>query len=125
MNNFTSAITFLQTEDLQKTTEFYTEIMKCPIIVDQGQCKIFQITKESYIGFCSHEFLENEQKGICFTFVCNSKEEVDEWYQILKEKNVKVKEPPKENEKFKIYNFFANDPNGLLIEVQYFLHPFP
>jgi len=125
MNNFTSGITFLQTENLEETTKFYSEIMKCPVVVDQGQCKIFQITKESYIGFCSHDFLEKEQKRICLTFVCDSKKEVDEWYEILKDKEVKVKEPPKENTKFKIYNFFANDPNGFLVEVQYFLHPFP
>ncbi|MHA1355833.1 MAG: hypothetical protein ACTSR1_11740 [Candidatus Heimdallarchaeota archaeon] len=49
MNNFTSTVTFLQTTKLEETTKFYTEIMKCPIVVDQGQCKIFQITKESYI----------------------------------------------------------------------------
>jgi len=59
------------------------------------------------------------------TFVCSSKREVDEWYKQLHERNVETKAPPKENEKFKIYNFFAKDPNGITIEVQYFLHPFP
>ena len=125
MKKFTSAITFLQTDDLKKTSEFYEEIMKCSLIVDQGDCRIFQITNESFIGFCTHDFLEKDKDSICITFVCSSKEEVDEWYEYLKNKGVKVKSPPKENTKFEIYNFFASDPNDITIEIQYFLHKFP
>lgn len=125
MNEFTSAITFLQTDDLEKTSNFYENVMKCPLVVDQGDCKIYQITKESFIGFCIHDFLEKDKKSICMTFVCSSKEEVDNWYQYLKKEKVPIKDEPKENTKFKIYNFFAEDPNGITIEIQYFLHEFP
>ncbi|HUU78916.1 MAG TPA: VOC family protein [candidate division Zixibacteria bacterium] len=125
MRNFNSFITFIRTDNLDKTTEFYQNIMKCPLVLDQGLCRIFKITKESYIGFCTHDFLDKEKESICLTFVCSSKEEVNEMYEYLKEKNVPMKEPPKENEKFKIYNFFAKDPNGITLEIQYFLHPFP
>ena len=125
MNKFNSFITFMRTDDLEKTTDFYQDIMKCPLVVDQGLCRIFQITKESYIGFCVHEFLEKGSENICLTFVCSSKKEVDDTYELLKEKEVKLREPPKENKKFNIYNFFASDPNGITVEVQYFLHPFP
>ena len=125
MNKFDSFITFLQTEDLEETTKFYTEIMKCKLVVDQGLCRIFAISNDAYVGFCSHDFLDKDKNSICLTFVCSSQREVDEWYKQLQEKNVEIKAPPKENKKFKIYNFFAKDPNGITIEVQYFLHPFP
>ena len=125
MNDFSSFITFLRTDDLEKTTEFYQDIMNCQLVVDQGVCRIFQITKESYVGFCVHEFLEKESENVCLTFVCSSKEEVDKTYEFLMNRDVKLREAPKENKRFNIYNFFASDPNGITIEVQYFLHPFP
>ncbi len=125
MKNFSSTITFLQTDDLEKTTEFYVDLLKCKLIVDQGQCRIFETAKGSYLGFCSHEFLDKDKNTVCLTFVCDSTEEVNQWYEMLKAKNVKVKNPPAENKKFKIYNFFAEDPSGITVEIQYFLHPFP
>ncbi|MFW9922102.1 MAG: VOC family protein [Candidatus Thorarchaeota archaeon] len=123
--NFHSFITFLRTDDLEKTTNFYVNIMKCKLIVDQGLCKIFQTTNSAFLGFCSHEFLKKENEGICLTFVCSSMQEVDEWFQYLKENKVEIKDEPKVNEKFKIYNFFAYDPNKITLEIQYFLDPFP
>jgi catechol 2,3-dioxygenase-like lactoylglutathione lyase family enzyme len=125
MKPFNSTITFLHTADLEETTQFYESVMKFTLVVDQGDCRIFQALNGSFLGFCSHDFLVKEESPICLTFVCNSKEEVDDWYTYLQKKEVSVKEPPKENKKFKIYNFFAKDPNGYTIEIQYFLHPFP
>lgn len=125
VSNFHSFITFLRTENLEKTTDFYLNIMNCKLVVDQGQCRIFQTANDAFLGFCSHEFLKKENEGICLTFVCSSKQEVDEWYFHLKNKKVEIKEKPKENEKFRIYNFFAYDPNKITLEIQYFLHPFP
>ncbi|MHA1154893.1 MAG: VOC family protein [Candidatus Heimdallarchaeota archaeon] len=125
MKPFSSQITFLETDNLEATTKFYTSIMKCKLVVDQGLCRIFAISKSAFIGFCSHEFLDKDKNTVCLTFVCTSKEEVDEWYNHLVANKIETKAPPKENAKFKIYNFFAKDPNGIVIEVQYFLHPFP
>lgn len=125
MKNFNSFITFLQTDNLEKTSNFYENIMKCKLILDQGQCRIFQLVKDSYIGFCSNNFLSKDNNSICLTFVCDSIEEVDQWYQYLKSNNMQIKDKPKRNEKFRIYNFFTKDPNGITLEIQYFLHPFP
>ena len=125
MKSFASQITFLDTDNLEETTKFYTEIMKCRLVVDQGLCRIFAITSDAYVGFCSHNFLDKDKNTVCLTFVCDTREEVDKWYEYLSEEGVDIKAPPKENEKFKIYNFFAKDPNDITIEIQYFLHPFP
>ena len=125
MKKFSSTITFLQTDDLDKTTEFYVKNLHCKLILDQGQCRIFETSNMTFIGFCSHDFLNKNQNTVCLTFVCDSKEDVDIWYNQLKELNVPTKAPPAENKKFRIYNFFATDPNGITIEIQFFLHPFP
>jgi len=116
MKTFSSQITFLETDNLEATTKFYTSIMKCKLVVDQGLCRIFAISKSAFIGFCSHDFLDKDKNTVCL---------VDEWYNHLVANKIETKAPPKENAKFKIYNFFAKDPNGIVIEVQYFLHPFP
>ncbi|HUT81750.1 MAG TPA: VOC family protein [Candidatus Bathyarchaeia archaeon] len=125
MKKFNSTITFLQTDNLEKTTEFYTEILNCKLVVDQGLCRIFKTTQGSYLGFCLHEFLDKGKNSVCLTFVCETKKEVNEWFDFLQKNNVEVKNPPKENTKFQIYNFFATDPNGITIEIQCFLNPFP
>jgi hypothetical protein len=43
-------------------------------------------------------------------------------YQALREV---AQEPPRTNERYRIYNFFARDPDGRLIEFQHFLHDLP
>ncbi|NHJ85113.1 MAG: VOC family protein [Asgard group archaeon] len=125
MTNFSSLITFFKTDDLEKTTTFYTEILNCRLIVDQGDCRIFESSKGSYFGFCVTEFLKKEDNAACLTFVCDSKKEVDYWHQKLVKYEVEIRKPPLENSKYKIYNLFAIDPNNVLFEIQYFLHPFP
>ncbi|MBN1330758.1 MAG: VOC family protein [Candidatus Heimdallarchaeota archaeon] len=125
MKKFNSIITFLQTDNLKKTTEFYTEVLNCTLIIDQGLCRIFMTAYGSYFGFCSHEFLDKEKNSVCLTFICETKNEVNDWFNHLQKKNIETKDSPKENTKFRIYNFFAKDPNGITIEIQCFLHPFP
>ena len=87
MNDFSSTITFLQTDDLKKTSDFYINILKCKLIVDQGQCHIYETSKGGYIGFCSHEFLDKDKNSVCLTFVCDSKEEVDKWCDEILDKS--------------------------------------
>ena len=121
MNKFDSFITFLQTEDLEETTKFYTEIMKCKLVVDQGLCRIFAISNDAYVGFCSHDFLDKDKNSICLTFVCSSQREVDEWYKIFQAKNVKCLSEPHDVEELNIRCFIAEDPEGYIIEIQHFL----
>jgi len=48
-------------------------------------------------------------------------ENVDEVYNKLINKGLKIAESPKLNKKFNIYHFFIKDPNGYTIEIQRFL----
>lgn len=112
-------ILFLGTENMEATTKFYQNILNMPLYKDQkGICKIFSITGESKIGFCSHMAITFKEKSPIITLIVD---DVDKIYQELLDKEVKIKEAPKKNERFNIYHFFLVDPNGYTIEVQKFL----
>lgn len=50
---------------------------------------------------------------------------VDEWHRHLEEKGITIEQPPTHNPRYNIYHLFLRDPNGYLIEIQRFNHPFP
>ena len=115
-----SQITFLYTPDLNKTAHFYESIMGFELALDQGTCRIYQVSKSGYLGFCEKARVSEDQSNIIFTIVTP---EVDQWYQRLKARGVIFDGPPQENPKYRIYHCFLRDPNGYLIEIQAFLDP--
>ena len=119
-------ITFLHTRDLEETARFYEEVMGLSVKLDQGACRIYQAGPGAYLGFCQH--LEAPERPpdpgsrrVILTLVTP---EVDAWYEYLGEKGVAFEKPPSTNPKYQIYHCFLRDPNGYLIEIQRFLHPF-
>ena len=115
---FKEFITFLGTNDLKKTSNFYQKILGLTLYKDQKICLIFNINKQSKIGFCEHIPVIQDKKSPIMTFVT---EEVDEVYKTLVNKGLKIVESPKLNKKYNIYHFFFKDPNGYTIEIQRFL----
>jgi hypothetical protein len=109
-------IVFLKTNDLNTIKGFYHDEIGCDIWLDQGGCIIFRYGN-LLIGFCQAE--EADREGI-ITFFFEKKEAVDAYY--LKLKHL-AGSPPKENKKYRIYHFFARDPEGRNLEFQHFLHP--
>ena len=121
-----SQITFLYTDDLGQTARFYEETIGVRLKLDQGTCRIYQLTQNSYLGFCQRKGtsappLESAPPETIFTIVTA---DVDGWYEYLKERNVALQDPPSVNLDYDIYHFFLRDPNGYLLEIQQFLHPF-
>ena len=58
-------------------------------------------------------------EAICISSFNKTKKEVDDLYKNL----FPSCPPPKENERYNIYQFFAEDPEGRTLEFQHFLHP--
>ncbi|HSM25633.1 MAG TPA: VOC family protein [Anaerolineaceae bacterium] len=111
-------ITFLPTRDLEKTARFYKDVLELELFLDQGDCLIFKSCENAYIGFClrAYQFIEG---NIILTLIVD---DVDKIFQTLTKKiHSDDISSPKVNEKYKIYHFFINDPNGYLIEIQKFL----
>lgn len=111
-----SGIIFLTTENLNIVKDFYQNKLKCQLWLDQGSCTIYRYGN-LLLGFC--EGKKADTNGI-ITFFFKNKEDVRKAYS--KMKNI-AKSEPKENKKYRIYHFFAVDPEGRTIEFQCFLHP--
>jgi catechol 2,3-dioxygenase-like lactoylglutathione lyase family enzyme len=118
-------ITFLYTHDLVGTSRFYEEVLCLPLKLDQGTCRIYRVSQDGYVGFCQRKETpggaDDPATRIILTLVTP---DVDEWYRYLTAKGVDVEERPATNPKFQVYHFFLRDPNGYLLEIQSFLHPF-
>lgn len=120
--DFEGQITFLPTADLAACAQFYETVLLLPLVVDQGTCRIYQVAGGGYLGFCRSDSAPPADDRLILTFVC---EDVDSWHARLTAQGVATDGPPRENEQYQIYHFFARDPDGYRLEVQRFLHPFP
>ncbi|MFO7843683.1 MAG: VOC family protein [Bacteroidales bacterium] len=109
----TGGIVFFKTQNLQEVSRFYTGKVGCKLWLDQGGCHILQF-ENMLIGFCQRE---NADIQGMITFYYPSHDEVNQMYKQLK--GIALSEP-KDNPDYKIYHFFAKDPEGRSIEFQYF-----
>ncbi|MHC4606955.1 MAG: VOC family protein [Planctomycetota bacterium] len=117
-------ITFFYTRDLPATARFYEEVMGLPLEIDQGTCRIYRVTGSALVGFCSRDDLPEKPLGpgkpyVLFTIVT---QDVDGWYERLREQGVPFEKKPETNRTYGIYHCFAIDPNGYWIEIQRFLN---
>jgi catechol 2,3-dioxygenase-like lactoylglutathione lyase family enzyme len=114
-------ITFFYTHNLNASTEFYEQMLGLELWLDQGTCRIYTVSNCGYLGFCQASETSpspvDKQSSVIFTLVT---QQVDEWFEYLKERGVKFEKPPTRNEKYNIYHCFLRDPSGYLIEIQRF-----
>ena len=117
--NIICQITWVYTDNLEHTSNFYENDLGLKLVLDEGAARLFQVSSTAQIGVCTaFEDRAVEPKGGMITLVTN---QVDEWYSQLSSKGVVIKSPPHVLEKFNIYTFFLEDPNGYMIEIQQFL----
>jgi len=110
-----SGLTFHRTTNHKAVIDYYVKEIGMDIWLEQGGCTILQ--KGNFLlGFCDRE--ETDTEGM-ITFFFQTKEEVDFYYNKMKER---AEAAPKETEKYRIYHFFTKDPDGRNVEFQTFLH---
>ena len=114
---FTQAITFLPTPDLAGTARFYGQGLGLRLARDQGTCQIYHIAGGAYLGFCRNTAVMPEPGRVVLTLVTA---DVDGWCARLRAAGVEIVKAPADNPPYRIYNAFARDPNGYLVEVQRF-----
>jgi catechol 2,3-dioxygenase-like lactoylglutathione lyase family enzyme len=117
---FDQFVSFIYCEDLEKTCAFYEKIIGLEMVLDQGPCRIFRVAPDGFLGVCTQMDPPKEKKGIILTFVSN---DVDGWYEYLKQFHLTFEKTPQFNEKFNIYHLFVRDPAGYLVEIQEFKDP--
>lgn len=114
-----SGITFLKTRDLEATTRFYMEIMGFELALDQGNCRIFKVCSNCYIGFCLTDGMTGCEEVILTLEI----PDVDGFARHLDNSGAAIEVKPRLNDKYRIYQMFLRDPNGYLVEIQRFLDP--
>lgn len=111
-----SGIYFFGTQQLDGLREFYLEQVGCALWLEQEDCIVLRHGNMLF-GFCRREIVESG--GIlCFFF--QRREDVDTMYEAFRDT---AASPPQVNENYRIYHFFATDPEGRKIEFQCFDHP--
>ena len=60
-------ITFLPSDDLERSRAFYEGILGLELVVDQGTCHIFKVTDGAFLGTCQRDEVEATE-GVIFTF---------------------------------------------------------
>jgi hypothetical protein len=110
-----SGIVFFGTERLDEVVAFYTETVGADVWLEQPDCTILE-HGDFRFGFCERETTED-----CgtVTFVYDDREAVDAMHAAVGDA---ARELPHENERYRIYQFFADDPDGRTAEFQTFLH---
>lgn len=113
-------LVFLKTQMRIDLVEFYTQKLGMKLWLEQPNISILA-HGNMILGFHQPEgsgFTPDIQ-GM-YTFVYPSRREVDNMHEILKEL---ADGPPRDNDRYRIYQFFAKDPEGRALEFQAFLHP--
>lgn len=118
---FDQQVTFLYTEDLKRGATFYEESMGLELVLDQGGCRIYRVSKDGFLGICQcRQGRSVMAEGVVFTFVTD---DVDGWCERLRKRGVQFEKEPAFNPEYNIYHCFLRDLDGHLLEIQRFEDP--
>jgi hypothetical protein len=110
-----SGIVFFKTTRLDAIVDFYINDLGMRIWLEQEDCVILS-QGNLLLGFCQRDLPDVE--GM-ITLFYPEKSDVDDMYEALS--SIATSEPVL-NERYQVYQFFAEDPEGRALEFQAFLH---
>ncbi len=110
-------VTFLYTDDLEMTSQFYGQTLELDFVLDQGSCHIYRLSPSSFIGLCSLHDRPTSPVGVTLSLVSD---DVDGFYDFLVAKDVVFERSPAYSETFNVYSCLFLDPNGYRLEIQQF-----
>ena len=123
--SLTQQITFLDTDDLARTAEFYEKALGLRLARDQGACRIYHVCDGAYLGFCRRDpgskVAPRGAAGVVVLTLIT--DDVDGWCDRLEARGVEFVKKAADNPAYRIYNAFVRDPNGYLVEIQRFWEP--
>lgn len=110
-----TGIVFFGSTDYQSIASFYVEEVGAGVWLEQSACTILAYDNLLF-GFCESDATETD--GV-LTFVTEDRAGVDAFYEQFAEH---AESEPSVNEDYDIYHFFAEDPEGRMMEFQTFRH---
>lgn len=111
-------ITFIYFRDMPRAIDFYNNVLGFEVEIDQGWCKIFQVSGTGYIGLVDETrgfFRASDTKPV---MLCLRVPDVDAWYEFITKKGVKLLREIKDSPTLHIRAFVFPDPEGHAIEIQ-------
>jgi predicted enzyme related to lactoylglutathione lyase len=120
---FDSQITWLYYDDLAGACAFFEEVMGFELVVDQEWAKIYRIGASSFLGGVAGDRGFRKPQRDAPVLVTLVTQDVDGWYNYLKEKGIKILRGVEDREEIQIRCFFFEGPGGYAFEVQEFLAP--
>ena len=116
---FRKQIVWVYTNDLEETSDYYGSMLGLRLERDEGTARIFGTCGQASIGVCQvFEDRVVQPAGGMITLVTDN---VDGWYENLKDKGADLLGPPRRIDAFGVYGFFSRDPNGYVVEIQCFV----
>ena len=116
-----SGIVFFATERHDAVVDFYTDTVGADVWLEQPGCTILEYADGEGDDAFRFGFWSRDRTDDCgiLTFVYDSREAVDRMHDRIGDAAL---EQPHENERYRIYQFFAEDPDRRTAEFQTFLH---
>ncbi len=116
-----SNLVFFYYPDLEEAEKFYGDVLGLEKVLDYGFAKIYRISQSTFIGLVDetkgmHD--PSEPKTVTLSFVT---QEIDQWYQYLKNQGVEIRNPLKDASRHPTRGFVAYDPAGYFLEFERFL----
>lgn len=116
--------TFLYYKDLDRATDFYSKTLGMELVADYDMATILRVTQDSYIILVDATkgmHAADEPKTVAIALLTDK---LGEWYDYLKESNIKIKYDYKPKPGGAHDGFVAVDPEGYLLEFETFKqHP--
>ena len=111
-------VVFTYTDNLNETSSFFSDIMELELVLDQGNCHIYRLSEQCFLGVCNLANRPREQAGVTITIVSS---DVDGWYDFLTAKGVEYIKKPSYSAEFNVYSSLFISPHGYRIEIQKFM----
>jgi hypothetical protein len=116
-------ITFIYYKDLQKGIDFYQNTLGFTLAIDQGWCKIYQISKSGYLGIVDEARGMQNWHADKTVQICIRVPDVTAWFDYCKSLSIPNQSDLFKNDVLKIKAFVCDDPEGYQVEFQESIGP--
>ena len=110
--------TFIYFNDMPRAIDFYENLLGFPLAIDQGWCKIYQVSPTGHWGLVDGNRGYHKANNAKPIMLALRVDDVDEWYEFVVGKGIKTLNEPKASQDLGIRAFLFLDPEGHVIEIQ-------